>query len=176
MPRLRRSKFRARGFQAILWTFGLFVVTNLTWLGMTQFVYPAFWDLTYKAKSDAMRARISQAPNRPLWLLFGTSKLQQGFRPLMLDPKLTAPDAPLIYNFGLPGADALREWICLRRLHADGRSLGKRRTGCGHPNQGSPHPVQERCERRRDQAVRPVVNVVGACSAAAAARGTATPA
>jgi hypothetical protein len=83
--------------------------------------YPELRDPEYAAKLGKLRARLAEAPGRPLVLLFGSSRCLLGLRPAAIPP-CRAPDGreAVVFNAGLLGAGPLLELICLRRLLADG--------------------------------------------------------
>lgn len=116
----RWNQFK-RGKVAILWWGGGFLILFLCyWWVMTSFVIPDFWDTQYSLKPELLEKRISENPGHPLWLILGSSRVEDGLRPALLEPYMKKENGPLIFNFGLSGSDLFREYICLRRILEDG--------------------------------------------------------
>jgi hypothetical protein len=80
---------------------------------------PAARDPEYAARAERLRARRAEAPGRPLVLVLGSSRVQLGLRAGALGAD---PDGrpTLVFNFGMPGAGAFLQAVCLRRLLAEG--------------------------------------------------------
>jgi hypothetical protein len=97
----------------------LFLFLSYWWV-MTNFAVRDFWDPPYVAKSELLKARMRQYPGHPLWLIMGSSRVDEGLRPGVFAGRMQSADAPLIFNFGMGGADMFRQLVSLRRLVADG--------------------------------------------------------
>lgn len=116
----RWQKFK-KGKRTILLWFVLFLfLFHAYWLAMTNFVIPDFWDTQYSLKPGLLLQRVKEHPGHPLVLIMGSSRVEDGVRPGLLASTLDKPKTPLIFNFGYSGSDLFREYICLRRLLADG--------------------------------------------------------
>jgi hypothetical protein len=78
---------------------------------------PEARDPEYGQKLHALRRRLAAEPGRPLILVIGSSRTEVGLRPGAISG-LAAPNGlePLVFNYGLPGAEALTELLCLHRL------------------------------------------------------------
>ena len=101
-------------------------------------------DPEYAAQASRLRARRAEAPDRPLVLVLGSSRVQQGLR---AGPAAPGPDGRpvLVFNFGLSGAGAYLDALCLRRLFAEGVRPDLLVLEVLPPtlNQPGPHPVEE---------------------------------
>lgn len=115
-----RRKFQHAKFAGLCWAGALLVLLLTYWLGMVNFGIRDFWDPPYAHKHEELLARMKEYPNHPLWLVMGSSRPRDGFRPALLLDRMGGSGAPLIYNFGMGGSTLLRQLICLRRLMADG--------------------------------------------------------
>ncbi|HWB60077.1 MAG TPA: hypothetical protein VG733_11340 [Chthoniobacteraceae bacterium] len=87
---------------------------------MANRVIHDFFDPQYVMKYEALRARIRENPGRPLWLVMGSSRVERGLRPELLNGAQGDANAPMVYNFGLGGASLFREFMCLRRVLESG--------------------------------------------------------
>jgi hypothetical protein len=112
----RKTKFIRRKIAAIRWAVGLAVSLLLYWWVMSNYVIQDFWDPQYVMKFEALQARVAENPGHPLWLIMGSSRVERGLDAGLLAARPGDINSPLIYNFGLGGADIFREYICLRRL------------------------------------------------------------
>ena len=96
------------------------VVLMAYWLVATNFVVRDFFDPQFSLKYELLRKSIAENPARPLWLVIGSSRVDQGLRPGLIENKTQTGESPLIFNFGMSGCDLFREYICLKRLLKDG--------------------------------------------------------
>jgi hypothetical protein len=115
---VRRAPFAT---SALGWGVTFFFVAQLSFQALSECVEPGLRDPVYAAKRDRLRACMAAFPERPLFLVLGTSRTGVGLRP---DQLPAATDAggrrPLVFNFGQIGADPVVELLNLRRLLADG--------------------------------------------------------
>jgi len=116
----RKQKF-IRGKTAILRWFCVFLFLFLVyWCVMVGFVISDFFDPQYALKPGLLRKRMAEYQGHPLWLIMGSSRVEDGFRPALLVERMGKPGAPVVFNFGLSGSDMFRQLVCLRRLVEDG--------------------------------------------------------
>lgn len=111
-----KTKFIRKKIATIRWFVVLAVLSYSYWWVMTNYVVRDFYDPQYVMKLESLQARLREHPGHPLWLTLGSSRVERGFRPGLLEDRMSGKDAPLIYNFGLGGASMFRQYICLRRL------------------------------------------------------------
>ena len=97
----------------------LFLFLSYWWV-MTNYIIRDFWDPSFVTKSELLKARLKQYPGHPLWLVMGSSRVDEGLRPALLLEQMRSGDAPLIFNFGMGGVGLFRQSVSLRRLLADG--------------------------------------------------------
>jgi hypothetical protein len=82
---------------------------------------PMLFDAEYGYKLLRLKQRLAEEPDRPLVLVFGSSRTGQGLRPETLPAGWQgARRAPILYNFGLTGAADVTEMLCLHRLLRQG--------------------------------------------------------
>ena len=108
-----RSPFRQEGRRRLGWFLCSFVVCWALGATALQFGSYRFRDPEFHAKLSRLERLLAQEPRRPLWLMLGTSKLADGLKPDLVS---LAPDAPVVFNFGHPGATVLWQYLALRRL------------------------------------------------------------
>jgi hypothetical protein len=96
----------------------LFIFHSYWWL-MTNLVVRDFYDAQFVKKYDFLRARMKENPGC-LWLIMGGSRLEGDLRLALVQDRLRDPNSPLIFNFGLSGADLFREQTCLERIISNG--------------------------------------------------------
>jgi hypothetical protein len=116
-PRRFRSKSRA----ALLWTLAFFLVGQAA-LGVFVYLrHPEMCDAEFRIRLRDLRARLEDAPGRPLAMIVGNSRTAMGFRPASAS-KMSAPDGrvPILFNFGMLGAGPVRERMVLRRVLRSG--------------------------------------------------------
>jgi hypothetical protein len=80
---------------------------------------PGVRDPEYAFKIERLRARLAEAPGRPLVLVLGSSRVQMGLDAARVRASLGGRPA-LVFNFGMSGGGALLDAVFLRRLRADG--------------------------------------------------------
>jgi hypothetical protein len=79
---------------------------------------PGARDPEYAVKVERLQARLAEAPDRPLVLVLGSSRVEMGLDAARAGASLDG--RPLVFNFGLPGAGSLVQSVALRRLLAGG--------------------------------------------------------
>lgn len=115
-----KAKFRRGRAAGLLWFAGSLAALLVYWWVMADFVIKDFWDPQYALKAERLEERMKEYPGHPLWLVMGGSRVEAGIRPQLLAGRMKEKDAPLLFNFGLSGADIFRQMICLKRLINDG--------------------------------------------------------
>ncbi len=114
---MKRS--RRRPWQPLLWGGLCFVAVQLGLGVALEARLEGVRDAEYAEKESALRARLAEAPARPLVLVLGSSRTMLGLRAGEATASL-GPDGPLVFNFGLQGAGPLRELIAYERLRSAG--------------------------------------------------------
>src|SRR4051812_40711862 len=83
--------------------------------------HPGLYDSEYAVRLRTLRARVAEAPGRPLLLLVGSSRTEMNFLPEVLPPLHTASgETPLVFNFSHLGAGPVMNLLEVRRLLRDG--------------------------------------------------------
>jgi hypothetical protein len=108
----------ARGRTALLWGAVAFLVGQLALAVAIEWRLPELRDPTYGRKERRLLQRLGQSPAPPRTVvMLGSSRTMYGLRGRDVERALAGPDgAPLVFNFGLPGAGPLTELLALRRL------------------------------------------------------------
>ena len=116
-PRRIRRKSRA----VLIWTLAFFVVGQF---GLGLFVYwrhPEMCDAEFRIRLRDLRARLAEAPGRPLAMIVGSSRTAMGFRPASASKQpATDKREPVLFNFGMLGSGPVRERMILRRVLHNG--------------------------------------------------------
>lgn len=117
---IKRGQFKSAFLARLVWFLAFLSFSLLYWWVMTNFAIRDFWDPQFALKRDFLRARVKENPDSPLWLIMGGSRVESDLRLVQVLDRIRKNNAPLIYNFGLSGADLFRQYICLRRLIENG--------------------------------------------------------
>jgi hypothetical protein len=112
------SAGRARA--ALLWGALFFLAGQLALGAFVSSVRPELRDPEFGTLLTSLRRRLTQAPNRPLVLVLGSSRTASVIRPSAL-PQLTEHGPPpLVFNFSTLWSGPVREAQMFRRLLAAG--------------------------------------------------------
>jgi hypothetical protein len=85
--------------------------------------HPEVYDPEYRDRLFLLRQRVRDAPERPLLLVVGSSRVMTDFRPEILPPLVTTRgETALVFNFSHTGAGPLLNLTVLHRLHQEGFS------------------------------------------------------
>jgi hypothetical protein len=105
---------------------------------------PAARDPEYAARVALLRARRAEAPDRPLVLVLGSSRVEMGLRAGPVGVTPSGREA-LVFNFGMSGAGPQLDLVFLRRLFAEGVRPDLLVLEVLTPalNQPGEHPVEE---------------------------------
>ncbi len=115
---MRRARATPQARRALRWAITWFALAQLAAVAMLEWKHPEFYDPKYGCRLAQLRRRISEAPGRPLVLILGSSRAEQGFRPGLLPE--AGDRSPLLFNLARGGSSPLLHLITLRRLLADG--------------------------------------------------------
>jgi hypothetical protein len=106
---------------ALLWGFWGFLALQAAFTVTLDSNHPELYDPEYQRRLTTLRARQTEAPERPLLLVLGSSRTLLAFRPEIMPPLATsAGPAVLPFNFSHYAAGPLFNLMELRRLLADG--------------------------------------------------------
>ncbi|MGH7057886.1 MAG: hypothetical protein ACREFZ_08385, partial [Acetobacteraceae bacterium] len=108
----RDARWRSVLWWGLLWIAG----AQTAVIAFLEWQHPEFLDPKYGCRMLALRARRREQEDRPLLLVLGSSRTEQGFRPSLLP----SGDGPLFYNLARGGSSPLLYLLTLRRLLADG--------------------------------------------------------
>jgi hypothetical protein len=105
-----------------LWGAALFVAGQLTLAAAIEWRLPQLRDPFYAHKERRLLQRLAAAPApRRTVLMLGSSRTACALRGQDVERALAGPDgAPVVFNFGIPGAGPFTELLTLRRLLARG--------------------------------------------------------
>lgn len=113
----RGRKHRRRSRAAVLLFVTLFLVSQAALAMAAERWAPALRDPTFAARRRLLLDCVRESAGRPLILAFGSSRVETGLQPDVLNEP---GDGPLVFNFGLTGAAPIQEWLAFRRLLDDG--------------------------------------------------------
>jgi hypothetical protein len=112
-PRRIRSKSRA----VLIWTLTFFVAGQVALGSFVYLRHPEMCDAEFRIRLRDLRARLEEAPGRPLAMIVGSSRTAMGFRPASASKRPAADKRePVLFNFGMLGAGPVRERMILRRV------------------------------------------------------------
>ena len=117
----RQTRANGRAKLALLWG----ALAFLAGQGVLAYVitrsHPEIRDPEFGYRLLRLREQGASAPDRPLFLILGSSRTLSGICPPALPgwPADAGPE-PRVFNFSLLGAGPVRELLTLRRLLADG--------------------------------------------------------
>jgi hypothetical protein len=104
----------------VLWCLAGFCALQLGLVAVMESWRPEFRDPQYGSKRALLRRRLRENPGRPLALVLGSSRVQDGLRPKLLPVCPTRHGQALVFNFGMTASGPLHQLLCLHRLLADG--------------------------------------------------------
>lgn len=115
---MRRRRYASVLTWGLIWTAAgqASVVAFLEWR------HPEFLDPKYGCRMRALRSRQQEMQAHPLFLVLGSSRAEQGFRPSLLAKagEEPVPAKPLFYNMARGGSSPLLYLLTLHRLLRDG--------------------------------------------------------
>jgi len=113
-----RRRIRSQARPALVWTLVFFLGGHLL-LGMylTQ-GHPELCDPEFHFRLRDLRARVSEAPERPLALALGSSRVAFGLRPASVMKQAEDGDTPepILFNFAMLGVGPVGECLVLHRV------------------------------------------------------------
>jgi hypothetical protein len=119
VPSRKRRQLSRQSWSRLLWLLAGFALCQAVlavaidgWLGAVR-------DPEFASKLERLKARLAEAPGRPLVLMLGSSRTAYGADARTLSAS-AGESAPLVFNFGLMGGGPLLQTIAFRRLLAEG--------------------------------------------------------
>jgi hypothetical protein len=113
-----RSRTRARGRSAIIWTVLFFALGQAALATWVHWCHPDVMDPDHNERLHRLQARLAESPRHPLVVILGSSRAANGFRPEVI--ARDDPSSGLVFNFASLGCGPVRQWLTLRRLLASG--------------------------------------------------------
>jgi hypothetical protein len=110
----------AKGRRIVFWTLACFTIGQL---GLSLYLdkrHLEIRDPVYGFRLHSLQARLADAPNAPLFLILGSSRVKYGVWPGAMKVDVCSGRGPVIYNFGIDAMGPIRALMYLRRLLADG--------------------------------------------------------
>jgi len=106
----------------LIWGLAWIVVGQGSIVAFLEWQHPEFLDPKYGCRLLALRSLRQESQSRPLSLVLGSSRAEQGFRPSLLarTGETPVPPSPLFYNMARGGSSPLLYLLTLRRLLSDG--------------------------------------------------------
>jgi hypothetical protein len=115
-----KSARRYRPWRTLSWMAFWLVLGQTATIGLLEWKHPGFLDPKYGVRLESLRAEVARAPGRPLAVVLGTSRAEQGFRPGLLHDSMQLSGGPVVFNLARGGSSPLLHLVTLRRLVADG--------------------------------------------------------
>jgi hypothetical protein len=115
----RSSRIHHQARVTLVWSLAWFVLAQLAVIGLLEWKRPEFYDPKYGYRLNQLRVRLGQNGGRPLLIVLGTSRAEQGFRPGLLRA-WPGRNAPVVFNLARGGSSPLLNLLTLRRLLDDG--------------------------------------------------------
>lgn len=116
-----RSTHPRRARAVCLWSGLAFLGLQAAFSGAIEKRHPEWYDADYAARLVALKARLSEGPQRPLLLVVGSSRLTMAFWPEVLPPLPTPRGQQLLcFNFSHLGSGPVMNLVLLRRLLRQG--------------------------------------------------------
>jgi hypothetical protein len=110
-----------RSRTALLWGLLAFLACQAAFAAVLDRRYPELYDAEYGRRLTALRTHQAEAPERPVFLVLGSSRTALAFRPEIVPPLRTPSGAEVLpFNCSHMGAGPLLNLMDLRRLLADG--------------------------------------------------------
>ncbi len=121
MPdRSRSARLLAACRADFLW-FGVFFVAAILVLDVAKDHWPLLYDTEYAVRLDLLRQRLAEAPERPLLLFVGSSRVGQGFHPEAMPEVRTADGQPVLaFTFSHLAGGPTMSLVQTRRLLREG--------------------------------------------------------
>jgi hypothetical protein len=117
--RLRKTRAVSHAWATLLWGAGWFVLVQLAAVSFLEWKRPEFYDPKYGCRLNQLRARLGTVTAARLFVILGSSRAEQGFRPTLL-PVSPGQEAQVVFNLARGGSNPLLHLLTLRRLLADG--------------------------------------------------------
>jgi hypothetical protein len=118
----RRRRIRSQARPALIWTLLFFVGGHLAAGLYLHRHHLEFFDSEMTLLLRKLPARLAEAPQRPLALALGSSRIAWGLRPASVMEQATANDPPaVLFNFSMRGLGPVGQRLVLHRLLRRGK-------------------------------------------------------
>lgn len=118
-PAARGRRARQDARRAVLWGAFAIALANAALSVALETVLPQVRDPEYGVRMVRLRAQQRAHPDRPLVVMVGTSRTQNGIDPAAM-PFPDEPGSPLVFNFGQSGTRPVNLRLNLQRIRAAG--------------------------------------------------------
>jgi hypothetical protein len=116
-----KSRFHNQARAAVIWALVCFLVGHLIYGVYLHRRHPEFYDPEFSFRLRDLKRRLSEAPDRPLALAVGSSRVAFGFHPASVSGPGAAGDRePILFNLAMLGVGPVRERLVLRRVLNEG--------------------------------------------------------
>src|SRR5579872_5690572 len=118
VPRLSRlRRMSSCGRAALLWMLAVYAVAQALLFVVLDRWHPELIETTTRKKGKRLRQVAARNPGRPLLVMLGSSRTEQGFQAERLNGMPVPGKQPLLaYNYGTPGTGPLHELLHLREM------------------------------------------------------------
>lgn len=108
---------RARAKADLAWSALAFLIAQLAFIVLIDVWVPEFYDAEYGARLGLLKERLAEAPESPVLVVVGSSRIGLGFRPEKL-PSLTTPSGEVVlpFNFAHLAAGPKVNLLMVERL------------------------------------------------------------
>ena len=117
---VKRAAFQRRKVSGVVWFVAVLFLVHFLACLLPEMAMQDYWDPQYVLKDQGLHAMLEKNSGHPLYLMMGSSRVDQGLRPDVITDRMSRENAPVLYNFGLGGADLFRQFICLKRVVESG--------------------------------------------------------
>lgn len=114
----KSAKYFLNQRRTLAWAAAGWVLVQAVLAAVIELALPEARDPEYAVREQRLLARLAGG-ERPLWLALGSSRTQLGLQAAKLDAH-DDRQAPLVFNFGMPGCGPLLQRVCFERLLARG--------------------------------------------------------
>lgn len=113
----RYAKYSVAARQTLVWAAAGWVFAQLLLVAVVELLLTQVRDPEYAVRERRLLAHLAEG--RRVWLMLGSSRTQLGLQAARLGAA-TDRQAPIVFNFGMPGCGPLMQAVCFERLLARG--------------------------------------------------------
>ena len=115
------SRKQLAGRRCLLWGLGAWLVISVGLLVRVQVTRPDLIAPDFAVRLQKLRQRQAEHPDRPLWLVVGSSRIRIGYCPEAVEPLGERQGRPvLVFNFAHNGMGPILQHLYLRRFLREG--------------------------------------------------------